>query len=549
MSASEEFKPMPALPTKVRARRFLNAPWGTLLKSPAWARKLACTPAREHRDAVAVKGVAASEERAARSIRGLWWALLFAVPLSTGIASADENAATREETLTSLLARRMGRAGGLTATDVARRATATSYELRAGERQIDAARAHVDSATIQFAPRLELIASYTRLSNIDPPSLGNVVLAPTAGAGPLPPGTPLVAEPLAISTPLNHTTLEAVLIVPVSDYILKISQNRAGAKHSERAAQLNAQALDLKIRADARLAYYAWARVRLSVTVSEEGLEQVRLHLRDARSLFRNGAASSADVARVESQLATNERLVADAKSLEQVGVEQLQTIMHDRATRSWEIGEDFAPALSDDELTDLEALLAQSVRARPEVRALGETEASIIQERMVARADVFPKLDVSGEITTADPNERYLPNQSRFDTTWSAGFKLSWSPNESLTSAARGRELLAKADEVAAQRAAVIDGLRLEVSRAIQGWTDARVAVETTARSLAAAEESYRQRRSLFLNQRATSAELLDAELDLLRVRLDDLNALIDQRIAKVRLEHATGEDALGAP
>jgi outer membrane protein TolC len=465
------------------------------------------------------------------------------------MASADENPPKLQETLTRLLAQRMGRAGGLTSTDVARRATATSYDLKADEKQIDAARADVDATTIQFAPKLKLVASYTRLSEIVPPPLGNVVLAPTAGAGPLPPGTPLVAEPLAISTPLNHAALEAILIIPVSDYILKISQNHAAAKHSERAAKLNARALDLKIGADARLAYYAWARIRLSVTVSEEGLEQVRLHLRDARSLFRNGAASSADVARVESQVATNERLVADAKSLERVGVEQLQTIMHDRATKSWEIGEDLGPALPADESTDLDALLAQAVRARPEVRALEETEESIAQERIVARADMFPRLDASGEITTADPNERYLPNQSRFDTTWSAGVKLSWSPNESLTSAALGRELLARADEVAAQRASAIDGLRLEVSRAIQGWTDALVAVETSARSLAAAEESYRQRRSLFLNQRATSAELLDAELDLLRARLDELNALLDQRIGKVRLEHATGKDALAAP
>jgi outer membrane protein len=237
---------------------------------------------------------------------------------------------------------------------------------------------------------------------------------------------------------------------------------------------------------------------------------------------------------------------VADARSLERVGAEQLQTIMHDSATKSWEIGEDFGTALSADESTDLDALLAQAVRARPDVRALEETEASLAQERAVARANVFPRLDASGEITTADPNERYLPNQARFDTTWSAGVKLSWSPNESLTSAARGRELSAKTDVVAAQRAAVIDGLRLEVSRAIQGWTDAQIAVETSVRSLAAAEESYHERRSLFLNQRATSAELLDAELALLRARLDDLNALLDQRVAKVRLGHATGRDAL---
>src|SRR5580658_659524 len=118
MSASEGFRPMLALPTKVRPRRFLNPPWGTPFKAPPSTRKQQCTPTREYPNADAVTGLEASGRRAPRCIRQLRWALIFAMPLSMGIASADENPPKLQETLTSLLAQRMGRAGGLTSTDV-----------------------------------------------------------------------------------------------------------------------------------------------------------------------------------------------------------------------------------------------------------------------------------------------------------------------------------------------------------------------------------------------------------------------------------------------
>ena len=72
----------------------------------------------------------------------------------------------------------------------------------------------------------------------------------------------------------------------------------------------------------------------------------------------------------------------------------------------------------------------------------------------------------------------------------------------------------------------------------------EAEVAIESTARGLAAAEESYRVRRSLFQNGRATSVELTDAETDLTRARLEAINARVDLRIAHVRIEHALGRD-----
>jgi len=51
-----------------------------------------------------------------------------------------------------------------------------------------------------------------------------------------------------------------------------------------------------------------------------------------------------------------------------------------------------------------------------------------------------------------------------------------------------------------------------------------------------------------LFLQGRATSVELTDAETEMTQARLDAIGARIDHREARVRLDHATGRDVASA-
>jgi len=56
---------------------------------------------------------------------------------------------------------------------------------------------------------------------------------------------------------------------------------------------------------------------------------------------------------------------------------------------------------------------------------------------------------------------------------------------------------------------------------------------------------ERTRARRDLFRNGKATLVEVNDAESELTRARLEVVNAHIDARIARVRLDHVVGRDA----
>jgi outer membrane protein TolC len=58
------------------------------------------------------------------------------------------------------------------------------------------------------------------------------------------------------------------------------------------------------------------------------------------------------------------------------------------------------------------------------------------------------------------------------------------------------------------------------------------------------AAEESYRAKRELFQVGKGTVIDLSDAEGEMTRARLAVVNAAIDARTARVRLNHALGRD-----
>ena len=103
----------------------------------------------------------------------------------------------------------------ITADEVARRVVATSPDLEVKRAELLAASAQVDQALVAFAPRVGLVARYTRLSDIDAPLLGILPVAPGLGEGPIPAGTPLVNVATTFPVILNQGTFAATLAVPL----------------------------------------------------------------------------------------------------------------------------------------------------------------------------------------------------------------------------------------------------------------------------------------------------------------------------------------------
>lgn len=483
-------------------------------------------------NAVLVRGVA--------SVVALAWLASGAAFADGGNASVATPSGIEDATATAL-ASVVARPGGLTADEVAERAVRTSLDLKARNAETEAAEAERAAALVAWIPRLAVSFEHDQVSDAPQQTLGTIV---TSGGptGPVQPGTPLMSVPLTYRAPAHKTAFATTIEVPLSDYFLLTPHNVAAATRSEEAASFTSAATGREVAVEARVLYYEWARARLEIAVAEQALEQSRSHLSDAQAGVAAGTASRADVLRIESALAENELNVVRARNAAERQLRRLRTAVHEPPDSTYEVGEDLLAELPPlEDAPGVETLVGEAFRARPEIKALDRTEQAVAEQARARTGSALPRIELQGGMIDSNPDPRTLGSDG-FERTWQVGIAVSYSPNDGVINLRKGDAARARATAAGAERGAEEDRIRTEVEQAWLADLEARTAIRSTRRGLEAATESYRVRRMLFQNGRATSGELTDAETDLTRARVAAIDAHVDHRVARAKLLHATG-------
>ncbi len=441
------------------------------------------------------------------------------------------------------------RSGGLTAEETARVVSRTKHSVRSKQADLQAAAAKVDQAYVGYYPRLTVGASYTYLSPVNLNFSNALALKPGTPAAIATAFAAEFAYVAPIVIPANNYALTASLLVPVSDYVFRLSQNVAAASHNEKSARYSAEAEALQAGADAKIAYFNWVQAKGSVVVSAEAISQSKAHLEDAKKSFAVGLASRADVLRIDAQVAAAQQGYAESVAFAAVAEEQLRILLGTPADKPLEIGTDVMNEPATPPGDTLQALQEQAMGRRIELRSLDEAISSLRSVESLTKAGYAPRLDAFADATYANPNQRIFPASPIWTGTWDVGAKLSWTINDTFTTIGAAAEAKARIASLVEQRAAMADGLRVEVASAYADSLKAPPAIEAADRGMISAEESLRVRRELFRNGKATSSELVDAEAELTSARLRRLNAHVGQLVARARLDHATGRDAPARP
>ncbi|EDM75565.1 outer membrane efflux protein [Plesiocystis pacifica SIR-1] len=460
--------------------------------------------------------------------------------------------------------------GGLTSEEVARRAVEGSPMVAAKQAELAAAEAQLDQTIIQFLPRLEGKFTYTRLSQAtldfgfdSGDDGGFIVGALNEGPltfGPCEPGSifqcvldsqgvPVGAVPLEFDLPevpqppLNSYSLQAILGVPISDYIARLPTAKKAGEAQIRAAELARQGEQLNAERDARIAYYDWVRATANKVALQESLTRTEARLEDAKSAFDAGIVSNADVMRLDAAVATLTAASIRAESFETLAAEYLATLMAEEGFPSYQIGEDlFAPQADLPEASELETMVAEAERERVEMKAFDTSTEALELGIKTTRAGYYPRVDGFAEATYANPNQRFFPADQVWNGSWSVGVTLSWVLTDALMTKAKVREYDANLRSLEAQREALRRGLVLEVASIHADRQSTLAELEYIQRAEQSAEEGYRVAVDLYQVGDATTTDILDAEYGRVEASLRSINAQIDLRIANVKLEYALG-------
>ncbi|MBN1652340.1 MAG: TolC family protein [Deltaproteobacteria bacterium] len=448
--------------------------------------------------------------------------------------------------------------GGLTADEVAAKAVKSSPTLRARQAEIDAAQAKVDDAVARFLPRLTLKASYQRLSEVSS-ELGGAIVgssepSATIRIGPCSPGSteqcavnesgiPIGAQEFEFPSLVNTYALNASLSLPLSDYLLRLSKSIAATQENRRAAELQKEAVLRKIESDARIAYYNWLKTLAGCAVAQASLERFNALLADARTAYDVGSTTKADVLRLEAAVAGTQYAIIETETLRSVAEEQLAVFMGEPVKR-YQVGEAVAVDAAGVEATgELKALIADAFRQRLELEALKAGGESLREGSGALAIGRWPRLDAFGDVTYANPNQRIFPQEEEWNATWAVGLSLSWNINDAFSGSAQSAEIDALRAKLEANLEELERGIKLEVTSAYMFLKKARVAVETSSRSSAAAKEAYRVASDLYRVGRATTTDLISAESELVAASIKEINAALDYHVAKIMLAHAVGK------
>ncbi len=441
--------------------------------------------------------------------------LLLAVGLLPSVAHAAE-ADPLQLRLTQIIA-----TGGLTADAAAARALKVDPQVARRDAVIAERVANVTTTELGRVPQLTAALSYTRLSEVDMPEL-------TPG--------------LTLPQVLDNYSIKLELSVPLSDYLLRFPALVEASELRLKAAKIDRRTAELDAANRARRAYWQWVRAELRVVVSEQSLTQVSATTEQMRARVEAQRASRADLLRIQAQEADARRGLFAAREQARFTQRQLRQLIGAGPDEVLTIGEDVMAVPVLPALGSIETQVGVALKQRSEVASLDLAIAAIDRNVDATRAGLFPRLDAFGQANYDNPNSRILLGGDEFNGSWAVGLRLSWKLNDALSVDPAIDAARAQIAQLRADRDTLARGLEIAIADATRA---VKVAVETRATTVeakAAAEESYRIRKELLAADRATAVELVDAESELTRTRIQEIDALIDLRIALSDLDYALG-------
>lgn len=395
--------------------------------------------------------------------------------------------------------------------------------LRAARLAVEAAEARAGEARAARLPALVLSGSAARVSDEEaatvdlPAPMGSVSL-----------GT-WIQDRVSLGASLRQNLFSGFAVR---------SRVEAAAALAE-AARSDLAAEEGRVACEIETAWWSLAAAVEAAAVVEESRRLLVVHLGESEQYLAQGLATREELLRAASELAQTEARLAEAASAERLARRRLALLVGlgpDAEGGPTAVGSVEAAG------APLAELVAAALAGRAELAAIDRRVRAGAAAADGARSGWYPSVALEGALVWARPNPMLFPPQDRFEATWQIGLAASLNIGGYVAVERRVREAEAETERLRAQRQARAMQVTLEVSEASESVRRAAERIAAAAAAAARAEETLRVVRGKASSGLARASQLLDAELELMRARLEGTKAAADLGIAAAALRQATG-------
>jgi outer membrane protein TolC len=347
---------------------------------------------------------------------------------------------------------------------------------------------------------------------------------------------PGVPSPGLTARDRDTNTFVAAASQPVLG-LLHLTQDKAALDDLAEAARAGEQTAEEAVVEGVQSGFLHYFEARAAEAVARAAIGDLEEQRQVTLARVSAGAATTADVLRVEVAAANARQQALQAQAQQQVARSSLLLAMGFSA-RDAELALVEPTALEAADVPDLSEVAAQEAAAsrRPEVeRARLEQRAA--QHQATGRLfALLPEASVEGSYVRIQ-GQLFAPPES-----WAVGLKASWPVWDWGATWYAHRAAAQNAEAAAAAREDQERQVKGEASARLAALTSARAAVEVADATISSAEEAWRVTNALSQAGSATTTDVLDAQAALTQARLNRIRARYQRALATVGLQRAVG-------
>jgi outer membrane protein len=390
--------------------------------------------------------------------------------------------------------------------------------LMIARQKIDFSEYKVQETDAQGLPALKFFGGYTRLSEVEPFTIQGMTISPS------------VYNQYIMRLTLQQQLFTGGRIENTGDML----ELQLDAAKSDMEKDLKQVSYDIK---NAFWNYYKSTEMKKSV---DESITQLKAHIADVESFYRNGLATLNDVLKVKVQLSNLEITKIDAENGVEMANAGLNSAMGIDVTKRYTIKTD--PEIQDSRFTGLSAAIDTAFRNRSELKSMNLRVEAGKETVEMSKSGWYPQVNFAANYNYNRPNSRIFPTKDEFRGTWDIGLTVTYDIWNWNTTSLQVQQAEANLEQSNLGIQQMKDGISLEVTQAFLTLSRAKEKIAVSEIAVKQAEENLRVTNERFRAGSLINSDLLDAETALLVSKINYTSAITDYRLSLVKLEKAAG-------
>ncbi|NOX17704.1 MAG: TolC family protein [Chlorobi bacterium] len=321
---------------------------------------------------------------------------------------------------------------------------------------------------------------------------------------------------------------------------LKMWSVKSATENSMKAEEKNLSAEKNKIAVEVNKAFWNYFKSKKLKALLEENLKAAENHLRVTKNFLDNGMATQNDYLKMEVQVQKIKLKLVDAENKEKITRSIFnQTIgLKINAETEIETNENFTRI----EELNYDRLVSEALRNRDELLAANFMLNAGDDMITAARSGWLPSLYAVGNYYMYNMDAEAIFGETQRIRLWTLGLSLNWNLWDWWNASSKTVQAKEAKFQIEKQSELTKDKVEIEVFSNYLSLISGQKKVDINELTLKSAEENYRLLENKYNNQAATSADLIDAQTELMKAEMELQISKIDFELAKVELYASVG-------